>query len=187
MKTDSHFSNSISQTYQNYMVPLIFEPYAADIAKWVLRQCDALYLSFADQKFDKGRYYFNVWDKISDNPFTDEIEQALEKFFPNDPPKFMSRTPHGYFDEKLIHRELTAAGFSEIEIETVTHTSKAPSANFIAEAFCTGTILRSEIESRAADSLEKATAFVSDALTKRFGGGELEGKIQALVMAATKL
>ncbi len=269
MTSDNKFSESISLVYQNYMVPLIFESYAVDLAKRVSlqlpksileiaagtgvvtkqmalrllpeahlivtdlnqpmldlaqqnihdnriiwQQCDALSLPFEDQKFDavvcqfgamffpdhiraykethrvlnpNGRIYFNVWDKISENHFTQEVEQALEKYFPNDPPKFMSRTPHGYFDVVKIRHELVAAGFSKIEIETLTHASKAPSPHFIATAFCTGTILRSEIESRAPSSLQRVTSYITDALTKRFGTGPIEGKIQALVISAIKL
>ena len=268
MTNENKFSDSISLVYENYMVPLIFESYAADLATRVSnkspqtilevaagtgvvtkhmvqrlksdarltvtdlnqpmldlaksnlhdsritwQQCDALSLPFEDQKFDavvcqfgamffpdrvqaykeahrvlkpKGRIYFNVWDQISENLFANEIENLLERYFPNDPPKFMSRIPHGYFDETKIRIELESAGFSEIAIETVPHIGKAPSSDFVATAFCTGTPLRSEIEKRAPNSLEKVRSSVAEALTKRFGTGPIEGKIQAFVMSAVR-
>ena len=45
-----------------------------------------------------GRFFFNVWDRIEDNEFADVVTQALAAVFPDDPPRFMARTPHGYHD-----------------------------------------------------------------------------------------
>jgi SAM-dependent methyltransferase len=58
-----------------------------------------------------GRFVFNVWDRISENVFADDVTSALKDIFPHDPPQFLARTPHGYHDVDLIRRELEAAGF----------------------------------------------------------------------------
>ena len=58
-----------------------------------------------------GRFCFNVWDKISENEFADVVTQALAEMFPQDPPRFMARTPHGYCDMELVREQLRAAGF----------------------------------------------------------------------------
>ena len=42
---------------------------------------------------------FNVWDRIEENEFADDVtERARAGIFPDDPPRFLARTPHGYHD-----------------------------------------------------------------------------------------
>ena len=61
----------------------------------------------------------------------------------------MARTPHGYFDTKRILDDLAKGGFTQgASIDTVTHRSRADSARRAAVAYCQGTPLRNEIESR---------------------------------------
>ena len=45
-----------------------------------------------------GVLLFNVWDRIEENEFAHTVTTALESLFPEDPPRFMARTPHGYYD-----------------------------------------------------------------------------------------
>jgi hypothetical protein len=96
----------------------------------------------------------------------------------------MVRTPHGYHDPARIRAELTAAGFTDIAIETVTLCSHASSSRDTAIAFCQGTPARGEIEARGAPDLEAVTQAVTEALARRFGDGPIEGAIQALVISA---
>jgi ubiquinone/menaquinone biosynthesis C-methylase UbiE len=263
--TDKLFAGSIPEIYDRFLVPLIFEPYAADLAgrvaalapKDVLetaagtgvltralaerlppsthivatdlnqpmldqaakrqqagsigwKQADALALPFGDRSFDVvtcqfgamffpdkvqgyrearrvlksgGRFLFNVWDRISENEFADVVTQSLAEVFPDDPPRFMARTPHGHHDADQIRRDLATAGFADVAIEPVDARSPAPSARHAAVAYCQGTPLRNEIEARDATRLEEATARAADALTERFGEGAIEGRIRALVVA----
>ena len=176
------------------------------------RQADALALPFEDQIFDavacqfgvmffpdrikgyreahrvlkpRGRFFFNVWDRIGDNEFAATVNDAVAGIFPEDPPSFMARTPHGYHDVERIRAELTEAGFAEISVATVDHRSRAASPRDPAVAFCQGTPLRNEIEARDASRLEAATAAAAGALAKRFGDGPIEGQIRAHVFTAT--
>ncbi|NPV23344.1 class I SAM-dependent methyltransferase [Bradyrhizobium aeschynomenes] len=175
------------------------------------QQADALALPFADKSFDVivcqfgamffpdrvkgyaearralrpgGRFVFNVWDRIEDNAFPRVVHETLQQLFPDDPPQFFTRTPHGYYDTERIKADLTAAGFADIVIETVTHRSRAASAHEPAMAFCQGTPMRGEIEARGTPGLEAATQAVAEALERRFGAGPIEGAIQALVISA---
>ena len=68
-----------------------------------------------------------------------------------------ARTPHGYHDTALIRSELEDAGFSRVVIETKAEQSRASSPRLPAVAYCQGTVLRNEIEARAAGKLEAAT------------------------------
>src|SRR6202007_19702 len=107
----------------------------ADDPRIEWRQADALLLPFADHSFDiavcqfgvmffpdkvqahkearrvlrsGGHYFFNVWDRISENEFADVVTQALATLFPHDPPYFMARTPHGYHEVEQIREDLIA-------------------------------------------------------------------------------
>lgn len=266
--TDKLFAGSIPQMYDRFLVPLIFEPYALDLAGRVARaspktvleiaagtgavtramaallsadsrltvtdlnqpmldhakarqpdariewkQADALSLPFEDERFDAvvcqfgamffpdriqgyrearrvlkpgGHYIFNVWHRIADNEFADIVTQTLAEVFPDDPPRFLARTPHGYHDAEQIRRELNAAGFSRISIEAVDHRSKAASPRDPAIAYCQGTPLRNEIEVRDAARLEEATNRAADAIAQRFGRGPVDGRIRALVITAIR-
>jgi ubiquinone/menaquinone biosynthesis C-methylase UbiE len=267
--TDKVFAGSIPEFYDRMMVPLIFEPYAADLAKRVAeaapqavletaagtgvvtramasrlpasvhitatdlnqpmlnyamsrqpddkriswKQADALALPFDDQSFDVvacefgamffpdkvqgyrearrvlkpgGRLLFNVWDKISENDFAHTIAQALAEVFPDDPPRFMERTPHGYHDGKQIRAELAEAGFSDVTIDAVDARSKAASPRDPAVAYCQGTPWRNEIEARDALRLEEATDHATEAMAKKYGRGAVDGRIRAFVITAAR-
>jgi len=264
---DKTFAGSIPQVYESHMVPLIFQPYADDLARRLAarrvsrvleiacgtgvvtraldgalaedasivatdlnpamieqarssgtrravdwRTADAMALPFPDASFDcvacqfgamffpdkahafaearrvlapGGVFVFNVWDRIEDNDFAIVVTDALAEMFPNDPPRFMARTPHGYHDVAAVAHDVMRAGFARPRIDTVTARSPAPNALFAAIAYCQGTPLRSEIESRGG-SLEEATRVSARALESRFGSGAVDGKIQAHVVTAER-
>lgn len=175
------------------------------------RQADALALPFDDAAFDLvccqfgamffpdriagyreakrvlkpgGHFLFNVWDRIEENVFAHEVTNALAEIFPNDPPRFLARTPHGYHDTALIRSELGDAGFSHVAIETRAEQSRASSPRQAARAYCQGTPLRNEIEARDEGKLEAATDYAASAIADRHGSGEVAAKIQAHIIAA---
>ncbi len=133
-----------------------------------------------------GHFFFNVWDRISENEFADVVTESLAALFPQDPPRFMARTPHGYHDVERVREELTAAGFASIRVETIEGTSRASSPRDPAIAYCQGTPLRNEIVARDASRLEDATNVAAQALAQRFGSGPLEGRIRAHVITAVR-
>jgi hypothetical protein len=94
------------------------------------------------------------------------------------------RIPHGYHDVERIREELNSAGFTKISVEAVDNQSKAASPRDPAIAYCQGTPLRSEIETRDASLLEEATKRAADALADRFGNGAVEGRTRAFVVSA---
>ncbi|HET9932714.1 MAG TPA: methyltransferase domain-containing protein [Polyangiaceae bacterium] len=131
-----------------------------------------------------GRFVFNVWDALSENTFPSAVSEALADYFPHDPPRFMQRTPHGYYDLDQIRRQLELAGFTLVTAEAADHVSRARSARDIAVAFCQGTPLRNEIEARNPGGLEAATDHVAEAVARRFGEGACEGKLRAILVTA---
>lgn len=133
-----------------------------------------------------GSFLFNVWDHIGANEFADVVTQAAGEAFPDDPPRFLARTPHGYHDVALIRRELGEAGFSQVSITTLEKTSAAPSARHPAVAYCEGTPLRNEIEARDASLLGHVTDRATQTIAARFGNGPVAGKIRGHVVAAAR-
>ena len=175
------------------------------------RQADALSLPFEDASFDVvccqfgamffpnrvagyaearrvlrpgGRFVLAVWDRIEENAFADDVTNAVATVFPQDPPRFLARTPHGYHDVARIREDLREAGFTDIEIETREAVSRAPSAREAATAYCQGTPLRNEIEARDASLLQLATDRAAAAIAARHGEGPVAGGIQAHVIVA---
>jgi hypothetical protein len=126
---------------------------------------------------------FSTWDRIEENEFADEVTLALAARFPADPPRFMARTPHGYHDRSAIARDLADGGFAgQPRIETLAARSRAANPRIPALAYCQGTPLRNEIEAQDPTGLGEATDLAEAALGRRFGTGEVDGKIQALVV-----
>jgi SAM-dependent methyltransferase len=134
-----------------------------------------------------GHFIFSVWDQISTNEFAETVDTAVASLFSDDPPRFMSRTPHGYWDRSVIAGDLAAAGFGgHRHVDTIAARSRAASARSAAVAFCQGTPLRTEIESRDAGRLEEATGAAAGLLAARFGKGPIEGLMQAHIITSDR-
>ena len=133
-----------------------------------------------------GRFVFSVWDRIEQNAFADAVTRAVATLFPQDPPRFLARTPHGYHDVAVIREDLRQAGFTDIQLQTCEKLSHAASARDVATAYCQGTPLRNEIEARDASVLQLATDRAAEAIASRHGAGAVAGKIQAHVVVASR-
>ena len=131
-----------------------------------------------------GRFLFNVWDRIEENVFANDVTNALAEVFPNDPPRFLRRTPHGYHDTALIRSELEDVGFTNVVIETKAEQSRAPSPHYAALAYCQGTPLRNEIEARDPGRLVAATNHAASEIANQHGSGLVAAKIQAHIITA---
>src|SRR5205823_5797317 len=175
------------------------------------RQADAMHLPFGDGTFDAvvcqfgvmffpdkpkafaearrmlrhgGAFLFNVWDRLDQNELAHVVTTALASVFPADPPRFMDRTPHGYRDKVTITRDLEQGGFgAPPELLTLAQRSRAASPRIPAVAFCQGTPLRNEIEARDATRLGEATDAAEREITRRFGSGPIDAKMQAHIVS----
>lgn len=131
-----------------------------------------------------GRFVFTVWDRIEENAFADAATRALATVFPDDPPRFLARLPHGYHDVAQIRDDLRQAGFGRVDIETREALSRAASASAVASAFCQGSPLSAEINARDAERMPLAIERVAQAIARRHGSGPVAGKMQAHVVVA---
>lgn len=265
----SGFAGSVPELYERYMVPLMFQVYAVDLAARVgrlkpsrvleiaagtgaatrqlarelsasativatdlnqpmldhaavigtaravaWRQADVMQLPFPDGYFDVvacqfgamffpdkprayaeirrvlrpgGWFVFNVWDRLEDNEFADTVDRALQACFPDDPPRFMARIPHGYHDPVAIAQDVAQGGFERAaEFATLPARSRAASARIPAVAICQGTPLRNEIVARGASSLDEATDCATAAIAARFGPSAVDGRMQAHVVTVER-
>lgn len=132
-----------------------------------------------------GRLVLGIWDRIEVNEFARVVTDAVARLFPTDPPLFLARTPHGYHDIAEIRGHLTAAGFSQVAIDTVAHRSRAVSARDPAIGYVQGTPLRNEIEARDPARLDDATEAAAAEIAAQFGAGPVDGKIQAHLITAS--
>jgi SAM-dependent methyltransferase len=265
--TDTVFAGSIPAIYDRFMVPMKFEPYAADVAERAkefgpadiletaagtgvvtralhravpeanivatdlnpamlemavdrLRSANVRYqaadaqdLPFDNQSFDLivcqfgvmffpdkpaanreafrvlrrgGRYLLLIWDSLDKNPASKAVHEAVAAEFPDDPPHFYARVPFGYHDLELITADLMAAGFDDIEFETIAHRSRLPSALEAATGMCQGSPLRSEIEARDHSALGRVTEAAAKALQKFEGPDGFDAPMSAHLVVATK-
>lgn len=125
-----------------------------------------------------GTFVYSMWDRIEENDFANVVTTALAGMHPNNPPRFLSRTPHGHYDTGVYVKELVAAGFSDISVEPLDAVSSASSSVIPAVAYCQGTPLRNEIEDLDPGGLGRATDHAAGTLASRFG----EGRIRAFVI-----
>ena len=264
--SDSTFTDDVARFYEATLVPLIFEPYAKDLAararalgpndvlevacgtgvvtralaatlqdgceitatdlnnamvshaesvgtartvSW--RQADVMSLPYDNESFDivvcqfgvmffpdreaayreirrilrpGGTFLFSVWNDIEHNEFAAAVTDAVGTLYPEDPPVFLARTPHGHGSPAEIEADVRAAGFKKCELFQLDNISVAATPDVPAIAYCQGTPLRNEIEAREPGGLQRATVAATEAIRARYGPGPVEGRISAVVVSA---
>lgn len=264
---DSAFAGSIPGLYDRYLGPMLFEPYAEELARRVaawapsailetaagtgivtaaihralpaaeivatdlnqamldvaaghirsdhvgFRVADAQSLPFPDRSFDLvvcqfgvmffpdkvganreaarvlregGRYLVAIWDSMARNPGSKAMSDGVAALFPGNPPRFLERTPFGYSDPAAIEHDLLEAGFRDITFETVERRSRLASARDAAIGMCCGSPLRSEIEDRNPEMLDRAVDAAAAALSQWEGSGGLDVAMSAHIVTAIR-
>lgn len=131
-------------------------------------------------------FLFNVWDSLAHNDVARIVCETVEAAFPDDPPQFVRRTPHGHGDSDAIVRDLREAGFADIEWELVAQRSRATSARDVAVGLCEGTPLRYEILARDPQRLDDVVAAATRALQRTFDGDTIDAAMRAYVFTARR-
>jgi SAM-dependent methyltransferase len=264
---DVRFSGSVPANYEQYMVPLLFRPYAellaehaaqfqprsiletaagtgvvTDLLARVLpgakviatdlnqamldvaatrvsapnvtfREADALDLPFEDESFDLvvcqfgamfypdkvkgnaearrvlrdgGHYLLAIWDRIERNVLSNLANRSMHELFPDDPPKFMERGPFSYHDPEWIERDLIAAGFADVQIETIERTSRSPSAQDAARGLTYGSPMGVELEEYGPGAVDQVFENFSRAAREYEGPAGFEAPMVAHIVTATK-
>jgi len=171
------------------------------------KQVDATNVEFADGSFDvvtcqfgvmffpdknrsysevrrvlrpRGSYIFNVWDSWDANPYARVTHEAVEKFFPGDPPSFY-RVPFNYHDADEIKESVSRAWFSRVNVEHLSRRSKILSAAGFAQGLVFGNPMYEEIVYRGGDP-EQVRAAVATAIERELGE---DMPLRALVVHAS--
>lgn len=166
-----------------------FAAHHVDSERVTFRAADAQQLPFDDESFDLvlclfgvmffpdkiganeearrvlrpgGRYVLATFDSLDLNPVPKAAGQAVASLFPEDP-RYMERGPFSYTDAAAVERDLRAAGFGTVELETV-ELSSLVSARDAARGIVLGSPFRGEIERLDSTALERGTAAVEHAL-----------------------
>jgi ubiquinone/menaquinone biosynthesis C-methylase UbiE len=124
-----------------------------------------------------GAFLFSTWGTVAAHRFADALVTALDTVFQEDPPTFVAAVPHGYAEPEVVVKDISAAGFAAVHVETVSLEGNAESAEDIAVGFCTGTPLRAAIAARA--DLDSTVAAVADAMRAILGPGRVTGGMTA--------
>jgi ubiquinone/menaquinone biosynthesis C-methylase UbiE len=260
------FSGSVPANYDKYLGPVLFEPYAADLAARLpagdglrvlelacgtgivtrrLREAlgdsgtvvatdlseamvayardavpgpgiewqaaDAQALEFDDGSFDvvvcqfgfmflpdkvqgfsearrvlvpDGLLLANIWCSLEENPVAGAIHATVMQLFPADPPRFME-IPYGYGDTERLRKDLTDAGWENVQLETIRVQSLGPSAADFATGFAVGSPLTHELVARDADT-DAVTRALTDALIPLGGDQPFRPALAALVLTAVR-
>lgn len=133
-----------------------------------------------------GRYMLVIWDRIEHNLATMAAGRAVGDLFPGDSVRFYERVPFRYHDVGLIEADLLAAGFTDIEFETIELRSRAGSAREAAIALVEGTPVRSDIEQIDAGRLTEATDAAEAALRQFEGADGFDAPMSARLVTAIK-
>lgn len=131
-----------------------------------------------------GAYLLSVWDGLARNHVARLVHDAVAALFPEDPPQFIARVPHGHSDPNAVARELRGAGFEQIDHEAVPLRSRAASASDAALGVCEGTPLRHEIVARDPRRLDDAVDAATRALRAELGEGPIDAEMRAFVFTA---
>lgn len=116
-----------------------------------------------------GTYLALVWGGLDENPVSEAVQHAMNKAFPDDPPRFLARTPFGYHDAERIFEDARSGGFESVSVERLTLPHPPVSADHAAQGLIYGSPLLAELEThgpdapaRALDAAKAELANVSD-------------------------
>lgn len=177
------------------------------------RQADALELPFDDASFDLvvcqfgvmfypdkvqgnaearrvlrdgGHYLFAVWDRIDRNSLSHLANESLKAAFPDNPPRFMERGPFSYYEPEWIERDLRAAGFEQIDIETLELKSRSSSADDGARGLVYGSPMGVELADYGPGALDRVYEDLERTAREYEGPNGFEAPMTAHIVTATK-
>ena len=64
-----------------------------------------------------GRVLLTIWDSVEGSDLTYAVVGCLQQVFPEDPPMFVVRTPHGYADPTQITADVEAGGLTDVQVD----------------------------------------------------------------------
>ena len=176
------------------------------------RQADATALPFDDRSFDAvvcqfglmfypdkalgvreafrvlragGRYVFNVWDSLLQNPAPRIAHETVASFFPTDAPQFYS-VPFSLAETGTVSGWLRDAGFGDVDPVAVAKTGTSPSAAEAAIGLIEGNPIYAAIMERKPEALVDIKAAVARNVAAQLGDRPVRAPLRAFVFTARK-
>jgi len=125
-----------------------------------------------------GRYIFNVWSAMSENPFSKMAHDVGAQFFPDDPPGFY-KVPFHYGDPEAVRADLAAGGWREVRHETIQINKTIVNPEAFATALVYGNPMIDEIRERGGVKPEQVASEMLSALSAAFGSSGMTMPLSA--------
>lgn len=128
-----------------------------------------------------------VWGSLGDNPVSQATQHSMDVAFPDDPPRFLARTPFSYHDAGTIFDEAKRGGFDSVEVERIVLPHpRLPAADAV-WGLVYGSPLRAEIEERGPGALERAAEAAATGLARLLDReGRIDASMTALIITARR-
>lgn len=130
-----------------------------------------------------GTFLFNVWDRIEENPHAAATAKVLAELFPGDQ-EMVFTAPYEMYDQHLLKRLLSEAGFREVRFATKRLQVDGVSARTIAIGHLRGSPRSLLIEKRGV-SLDKVIQLTTAAMAAVGGADPYRASVQAVVAEAS--
>ena len=131
-----------------------------------------------------GRFLFNTWGSLADNPIGLLAHEVITSFFPEDPPHFYE-TPFGLSDAAVVERLAREGGFEDFEADVVDRTAVSATAEAAARGLVFGSPVFNQIQQRNGDPAAIMQA-LTERLTHEGGASPMRLPMRALVFDARR-
>lgn len=166
-------------------------PFAGDSFDAVVCQFGVMFYPDKDKSYREvlrvlapgGYYVFSIWDSHRYNPFGRITHEIATRFFPVNPPQFMSVPFSCSFDP--IKQSLIEAGFADIEASVVRLEKQVSDSAAFARGLVYGTPLVDQVKARGGDP-ERIVAAIAQEFRREFGSDPGRMPLQAVVFSAKK-
>jgi SAM-dependent methyltransferase len=126
----------------------------------------------------KGHYIFNTWSALSENPHAQIAHGAVAHFYPDDTPGFYLPA-YGYGDPDDVKRDLSAAGWIDVEHQTLSVSKLIENPAEAANAMINGTPMGGEILQRGGVDPQDVVDLILERWLKEFGADPCTIPMQA--------
>jgi len=131
-----------------------------------------------------GRYVFNVFSAMQENPYSQIAYGVPAQFFSGEPPGFY-KVPFHYGDPEKVRADLEAAGWHDVQHETIQLRKKIADPEAFARGLVYGNPLIDEILNRGGVDPETVFNAVLRALNVTFGPTEMTMPLESTLFTCT--
>ena len=132
-----------------------------------------------------GKYIFNVWGSLEDNPRAGLVRKVLDDVFKEDAPDFLQRGPYSFYKPDLIKEMLQNAGFVSVTVEAVKKEVEYAHADDAANGYLTGTPINSFFQKKDEAVRKRLFQQIREASQQEFGDS-LKAQMLAYVCTGEK-